>query len=302
MAGKLLLEQVNTLDVLVLGGVLAVALSRKIHRKLPFFFALLCISALHQAICVLLMFHRHATGLSVAAAYKMLFGTEVLGEVIEAALTVLCMFSVYQNLMKPLPGLHRLGKIVFRWVGAISIVLAAMLALAPHVGGYNLFAAIMARADEAISILTLCLLLFVCFATRPLGLTYRSHLFGLTLGLGVGATAGLVQSAWLATRSANNVYSPVFLISGFGALITMLIWGAYLLKPEPARQMILLPTTSPFFIWNRIAEALGDEPGKVAVGGITPEMFAPAELLSFRSSAQPLASVVEMPQPQAARR
>ena len=67
--------------------------------------------------------------------------------------------------------------------------------------------------------------------------------------------------------------------------------------------MITLPTTSPFFFWNRIAEALGDAPGEVAVAGITPDMFAPAELLAFRSVPSQSASIIEMPQiPQVAQR
>ncbi len=42
--------------------------------------------------------------------------------------------------------------------------------------------------------------------------------------------------------------------------------------------MVLLPTTSPYFLWNAISEALGDEPGFVAIAGFTPDMLAPAEL------------------------
>ena len=56
------------------------------------------------------------------------------------------------------------------------------------------------RSDLAIrsvlqSILTLCLLLFVCFAIRPMGLSYTSRIFGVSLGLGIMATTDLVQSA-----------------------------------------------------------------------------------------------------------
>ena len=40
----------------------------------------------------------------------------------------------------------------------------------------------------------------------------------------------------------------------------------------------MLPTTSPFLRWNQISEILGDEPGFVAIAGIPPEVFAPAEL------------------------
>ena len=49
--------------------------------------------------------------------------------------------------------------------------------------------------------------------------------------------------------------------------------------------MILLPTTSPFFTWNRISEALGDEPGYVAIAGFKPQMLAAAELKVLSSVA-----------------
>jgi hypothetical protein len=118
--------------------------------------------------------------------------------------------------------------------------------------------------------LVLCLLLFVCFATKSLGLTYRSHIFGVTLGMGVFATVQLVQAAWFSTSQAHSVYSPIYLVSTLGTCAAFLVWGAYFAMPEPERRMILLPTTSPFFFWNRISEALGDSPGHVAISGIKP--------------------------------
>ena len=56
--------------------------------------------------------------------------------------------------------------------------------------------------------------------------------------------------------------------------------------PEPERKMILLPTTSPFFLWNRISEALGDAPGFVAIAGFKPDMLAPAELTAFTAGSK----------------
>jgi hypothetical protein len=127
--------------------------------------------------------------------------------------------------------------------------------------------------------------LFVCFAIRPLGLTFRSRIFGVALGLGVTTTAFLIQAAWLATVGAQSLYSPIYIVGTLGTLISGCVWGAYFVLPEPERKMILLPTTSPFFTWNRISEALGDEPGYVAVGGIKPQMLAAAELKVLSSGA-----------------
>jgi hypothetical protein len=148
----------------------------------------------------------------------------------------------------------------------------------------------------------LCLLLFVCFATRPLGLTYSSRIFGVSLGLGVTATIWIVQAAWFSTTAALSLYSPVYLVSAFGSLTTVCIWGAYFALPEPEAKMILLPTTSPFFTWNRISEALGDEPGFVAVAGFKPDMLAAAELKVLSSGTRRIDRIqnVGLPEPEPA--
>ena len=44
--------------------------------------------------------------------------------------------------------------------------------------------AVVSQLQRTQSILTLCLLLFVCFAIRPMGLSYSSRIFGVSLGLG----------------------------------------------------------------------------------------------------------------------
>jgi hypothetical protein len=131
--------------------------------------------------------------------------------------------------------------------------------------------------QQGISVLTLCLLLFVCFSTRPLGLTYRSRIFGVSLGLGILATTTLVQAAWFSTSGALSLYSPIYLFGMVGSIVAVSVWGAYFVMPEPERRMIMLPTTSPFFFWNSISEALGDDPGSVVIAGFRPDMLSAAE-------------------------
>ena len=72
------------------------------------------------------------------------------------------------------------------------------------------------------------------------------------------------------------------IVNGVSICVTLGIWTTYFAIPEPKRRMIVLPTTSPFLRWNQISLALGDEPGFVAVGNVTPEMFAPAEVEVMR--------------------
>jgi hypothetical protein len=176
-------------------------------------------------------------------------------------------------------GLHSAGKMVFRWVAVVSGLVACALVAGPDTfTSRSGFAAVISHLQQGASVLTLCLLVFVCFAARPLGLTFRSHLFGVSLGLGVVSTVSLVQAAWLTTVGGQSLYSSIYLFAAVGTCFALIVWGAYFALPEPRRRMILLPTTSPFFFWNRISEILGDAPGHVAIAGFKPEMLAPAEL------------------------
>jgi len=72
-------------------------------------------------------------------------------------------------------------------------------------------------------------------------------------------------------------------------------WTAYFAIPEPRRRLIVLPTTSPFLRWNQISQALGDDPGFVAVGGVPPDLFAPAELEVMRRASIKMVPALPMP-------
>jgi hypothetical protein len=109
-----------------------------------------------------------------------------------------------------------------------------------------------------------------------MGLSYRSRIFGVSLGLGIMSTNDLVQSAWLTLNpDMSTAYNHVL---GIVSCLVVGTWATYFALPEPKRRIVVLPTTSPYLRWNQISEALGDDPGYVAVGGVPPEVFAPAEL------------------------
>jgi hypothetical protein len=183
--------------------------------------------------------------------------------------------------------------LVFRWVAAISVAVAIGVAVTPHLSGIKFMVAMITQLQQTSSILTLCLLLFVCFAIRPMGLSYRSRIFGVSLGLGFLATINLVNSAWIAHYA--SMYSVFSVINGLAVGVTLLVWSVYFAFPEPKRRIIVLPTTSPFLRWNQISIALGDDPGFVAVGGIPPELFAPAELEIMRRASAKMTPAIESP-------
>jgi hypothetical protein len=283
---KLFLEYAIFADLLVGVGILALMMRKHLLREFTFLAAFLAVNSFENCISIPLLFFRQHLGISKVLCYEIYFYSHWVLFFVEYGLLLLVIYGVFHQAMKPLEGLHRAGKIIFRWVGGVSLALSVVMALGPHVAGQFYLATVAGQMQQGISILILCLLLFVCFSTRYLGLTYRSHIFGVSLGLGIFATVSLVESAWYANGVGQTVYSPVYVVSALGTCAAFLTWGTYFAMPEPERKMILLPTTSPFFLWNRISEALGDEPGFVAIAGFKPEMLAPAELTVFTAASK----------------
>jgi len=266
----------------------------KAWREFKFLVALLCVKVVCSAICLPILY-LSSHGVVSRVTYPIYFTAYWAGYALEAILSLCVIYSIFKLAMAPLKGLQTLGMLVFRWVAAISVAVAIGVAFAPHISGIKFAVAIVTQLQQTSSILTLCLLLFVCFAIRPMGLSYRSRIFGVSLGMGVLATANLVGTAWLAHYT--TMYSTMTIVIALVDGATLLAWTAYFAFPEPKRRMIILPTTSPFLRWNQISMALGDEPGYVAIGGISPDVFAPAELEFMRRASAKMPVALEPPTP-----
>jgi hypothetical protein len=277
----------------ILCGMLIYFLVRsKAVRQFKFLFALLCIRLGCSLMCLPLLYFA-ARGIEKHLAYQAYFYVYWVSYALESIFSLLVIYSIFKLAMAPLKGLQTLGMLVFRWVAAISVAVAIGVAVTPHLTGIKFMVAMITQLQQTSSILTLCLLLFVCFAIRPMGLSYNSRIFGVSLGLGFLSTVSLVDTAWF-SRSPS-MYSTISIINGLAVGLTLLMWSAYFAFPEPKRRIIVLPTTSPFLRWNQISMALGDDPGYVAVGGIPPELFAPAELEVMRRASAKMTPALESP-------
>lgn len=227
-------------------------------------------------------------------AYQYDFYIYWAGFAVNSVLMLIVIVSMYRLAMAPLKGLNTLGMLVFKWVAAISVLVALGSAFAPHISAANYLVSFVSQMQRTQSILILCLLLFVCFAIRPMGLSYRSRIFGVSLGLGVIATTDMVQSAWI-KDTPSSMYGALSLISGGAICLTLLTWTVYFALPEPKRRIITLPTTSPFLRWNQISEVLGDSPGHVAIAGLPPDMLAPAEIEVMRRASVKMSTASAWP-------
>jgi hypothetical protein len=286
-----LVSELQYVEPILCGMLIYFLVRSKAARQFSFLVALLSVRLACCLVCVPILYFS-ARGIEKHLGYQIYFYVYWLSYALEAILSLLVIYSIFKLAMEPLKGLQTLGMLVFRWVAAISIAVAIGVAAAPHLSGVTFMVAMITQLQQTSSILTLCLLLFVCFAVRPMGLSFRSRIFGVSLGLGFLATISLVNSAWIA-HNENSMYSAFSLINAVAVVLTLGTWSAYFAFPEPKRRIIVLPTTSPFLRWNQISMALGDDPGYVAVGGIPPELFAPAELEVMRRASSKMSAGME---------
>jgi hypothetical protein len=278
VTSKILLQYAEIAELVTCIVALALVWRKRIDLPSPLLLAFIATRAIAEAISIPMLFFHRALGIPVGVAWPVHLFTTWAAFIIQNALFVGVIFQLYRLAMKPFEGLQRMGLVVFRWVALVSVLISLSLAIGPHSSlvGYMSIAA--QRVQQGLGILTLCLLLFVCFAIRPLGLTFRSKIFGISLGLGVLSSTNFVEAAWFTASGATTVYSACYIVGALGWVLAGMVWGTYFVLPEPKQRMVLLPTTSPFFLWNRVSEALGDGPGYVAVSGFRPDMLEPAEL------------------------
>src|SRR5580693_7439632 len=121
------------------------------------------------------------------------------GNYIVAAVTIFFVVQeVFKRVMEPVPGLRRLGLLVFRWVSIVSVVISVGAIALPagiHQAHTYFFCTITQSVMRCASLMELCLLAFLALSIHTLGRSFRSRLFGIGTGFGIAAAADMISSA-----------------------------------------------------------------------------------------------------------
>ncbi len=179
-----------------------------------------------------------------------------------AVLLLFVCIEVFRSALSGLPGLMKVGIVVFRWAVLICVILTFSSMTFEH-RGLAAVPDVAVALMRAVSVLELCLLAFLCLSMNALRLSIRDMAFGIALGFGVISTNDLVFAVLMPktpsmTNSLQFVYEAMILLS-------LGIWVAYCALPEAVRRPVMMPVNSTIFRWNEIASALGHTGTQVAV-------------------------------------
>jgi hypothetical protein len=256
-------------------------------RELKTYWPMLGLATWQTVPYIILLYLKHLGPSRITAqhAYFIYFHVYWTAFAVQAVCAILLTYTVFEGTMRPLKGLQRLGRIVYFWAAAISVFVAVSGAIAPTPDNYLLAQALLEQFQRSTGIMTVSLVVFVFVAIRPMGLSLKSRIFGSGLGLIILSVTTTLQASFIVKQT--GIYSFYGLIQIAMSCIAELVWIYYFARPEPKRQFVLLPTTSPFHRWNQISELLGQDPGYVAIGGVPPDAFSAAEIEVFhRASAK----------------
>jgi hypothetical protein len=189
--------------------------------------------------------------------------------------TIAVLYEIFCAAFKPFAGLQDLAKIVFKWAAG-SILCIGFVVFAGNAAGtvgapYHWLSVSVHDFERAVGLTECALLFFLFVGSQHLGLSMKNRVFGFALGFGLDAICKLIVYSAFMTRVSKIPLGSQLLPVGYYA--SLLIWVGYLLKPEPSRESIHIPLTSPLLRWNEVALQLGHSGGKVAV--LSPEPFMP---------------------------
>lgn len=170
--------------------------------------------------------------------------------------------EIFRSALSGLPGLMKIGIVIFRWAILVSAVLTFSSVSFVHQGLAQVPVVVIGLM-RSVSLLELCLLAFLCLSMNALHLSIRDLPFGISLGFGIMSTNDLVFAALIPknpsmTTALQFVYEAAILIS-------LGIWIVYCAMPETLRKPLMMPANSTIFRWNEIASALGHTGTQIAV-------------------------------------
>jgi hypothetical protein len=171
MSAVTLVEWVSIAELVLLTGLLLLMWKRRALREFPMLSAFIGTRCLYGAITTPAIFFHYEIGISKFTAYHILFYSYWPSCILQAILMVLLVYGIYNMALAPFGPLKKLGAIIFRWIAAISVAVSLGVALGPHVLGRVQLANLVGQMQQTASILTLCLLLYDCFALKPLRLS-----------------------------------------------------------------------------------------------------------------------------------
>src|SRR5581483_3499103 len=223
-------------------GVAAILYWRKLHRTFPIFFYYLLFQVLN--FCVVFPAYRYGT-------YQQYFYSYWGLQAVSLALGFKIIHEVFLDVFRPYHALKDLGSVLFKWAALVMMLVAIVVAAASPTTQQGPIVQAVVTVQRCVRVSQCGLILFLLVFSKYLGVTWRSHSFGISLGFGGFAGAELLMIALNASGNASEVSVALVNMVAYNAAVLLWMGYAYLKAPERENPANLLMSQR----WN---QSLGD--------------------------------------------
>jgi len=165
-------------------------------------------------------------------------------------------YELYRHFSRRYPTLDGPGRYLFCGSIVVLLVIATAVGVSAPATSANSFFNATYALDRAVSVLQAGLLISLFAFSRYFALSWRTHAFGIALGLGIFASVELATSfVWLHLGAFGNRAVNLFTMATYH--LCVLIWMFYLLRPEEPTSYILNPLPKhDLDVWNNELQRL----------------------------------------------
>lgn len=252
---------------------------RKLHRKFPVFFTYIVtqivvfgvVFAAHQTENYPLFFYSYW----ICAAVSLILGFKVIHE-------------IFLDVFRPYHALKDLGSVLFRWAALVMLLVALVVAAASPGLDQGPIVESVLTVQRCVRVIQVGLILFLIVFSKYVGVSWRQHSFGISLGFGAFASAELMA---VALRASGHISPTVSDLSNMIAYnISILIWAAYSYLKSPSRDTAAVLLTSQR--WN---QGLADLQPAMAPSSLIPRFEDMVDRAFSRTTPNPATSKPDDP-------
>jgi len=200
--------------------VAAVVWHRKIHKKFPVFFSYLLV----QVFIFCVTFPLYGS----EKMYPYYFWTFWTGEALNAVIGFKIIHEIFLDVFRPYHALRDLGTPVFKWAGAVMLLVSIVIAASNSFNEHPIMHAVMTM-QRSVRVIQVGLVIFLIVFARFLGVSRKRVCFGIALGLGLFAGVDLILLAFRAGGILG--YASVNMLDMTAFNVCALIWLGYGFAP-----------------------------------------------------------------------
>src|SRR6476620_402782 len=235
-------------------GLVGILLWRKLYRTFPVFFSYVAFQILVFALLFPLRSDR---------CYTIFYYTSWGTTAVSVILGFFVIHELFQDVFRPYYTLRDLGSVLFKWAALVMSLVAFVVAASSPAGDQGPIVQAVITVTRCVRVAQVGLILFLLVFSRYLGVSWKQHSFGLSLGLGLAAGVELGTLAFHVSGHASEVLVHVINLVAYN--ISIIVWLGYALVKSPERA-----PGAELFTPNRWEKSLSDIQSPAQVDSLIP--------------------------------